>query len=1093
MRPPRALLLLSLLLACEPVDDGKSVDSGATPDSGGGAEGGDDGSDTGTRDDPRPDPGVCTVVEVSPRVVERTGADPVSVAVRCEDATALTNVWLELPELELTVPVAGEPDDGGTGWTGRAELDDLEELVFEKGLSFGMDVSSYKLDEDRRTPEGERELLATAAHLGALGLRMHDARGDFATLADIQARPIYGAEGTRILRARRAAGGPTDIDGDDVPDDVLATTIVIEGGNLEIRDNASLSLGGSSLVVGSVGWTADAPAGTQQVFPAPAHSAAGGQLATAVDGAAVPLAVHGLSVWDRSASGTATYTVDPAALGLADGTSTTPPQPLGVHHSAKEEAGSVSTLLQAVTLSGLGTRTEDGKPVLFGVQWADGDGSAPSHSWTAEASWPTLLPELSVAIAGMGTEVLVFFRGKDSVRGNDSLGATSIDAATGKTLGTLELASVPLPLQGGASLQVDLNGDGSPELLTAVVDDNGVLQVIYGAPSSSVGLSKADVHQPLGDRPAPWAGLDHELELQPDGDGGIVLLVHASTSGLPISQTLHFPRKGDAVDFTAAPASVVVAREAAAVQLGPPLEDCTTAPCSLILTGSSRAAAGLGGTLSISTLAWKGEEPPVLPVAAEGDHTIVISGGSLEIRDNSNLTLRAALPLDQTAPVHKHSIDEGWVVFGRSQGIAEVEDGLPVLLTYDSASLDSPGVTVLPTMAARSMEFQIPEKVVMEKDDDFYGLASGDGGEPGLTVVWTSVWDSDEDKRPDAQAVQVARVPLAELARGGSVLRREGEPTVLSSVAGLSSLGGGLSGGGLVHSGGLGPVIVPVQRGQQRRESWLWDGEDTAATLPLSAAAGVETVASTGAATTDDLLAVLPWDTGTDCPYALVLVPGASRNWDENIDASTVLSTSDSTDCAGLVQPLGTLDADGDGVAWPVLAASVDEGLTVAELSWDGESWLQLPATTLPLARLARADVGDVDGDGLDELILRAAGDPSRALVLRSDGHALSPSAEATALRAGAVTAEAWAEALEQLSDEPLDVVDSEDAGITGPGEAAFLVLDDLGASVPLGPCGAPAVGGCGWSWASKDEESEPPPKQRELKLHKWTHVALSH
>lgn len=1088
MSTHRTVVLLALLLGCEPVDDGKSADSGAPPDSGDGGGEGDDGGDTGTRDDPRPDPGVCTVVDVSPRVVERTGGDPVSVELRCEDATALSNVWVELPALELTTPLEGEADGGGTGWTGRTSLSELDELVAEKGLSFGMDVSKYNLDEELRTPEGTRERLPTAAHLGALGLRLHDAREDFAALADIAAQPVLGAEGLRVLRAWRAEGGTVDIDGDGVSEDVLATALTIGGGSLEIRDSSSLSVGGSSLVVGAVGWTSDAPAGTQRIFPVPAHLSSGGQLALAVDGAMSPLAVHGLSAWDRSASGTATYPVTLEDTDLADDLSFSQPRFLGVHHSTKEDAATVSELLQTVTLSGLATRTADGKPVLFGVRWTDGAGSSPNATWSADAPWPTVLPELSAAIAGMGTEVLVFFRGKDS------LGTTSFDAATGKVMGSLELPSVALPLQAGASLQVDIDGKTGPELLTAVVDKNGVLQVIHGAPSSSVGFAKADVHLPLGDQPAPWAGGEHSLSLQPDGDGGVVLLVHASTGGLPASQTLHFPRKGDAVDFSTAPSPVVVARGAAAVQLGPPLTDCTVAPCSLILAGTAATATGTAGALSLTTLDWRGEEPPVVPVAAAGDHTIVVSGGSLEIRDNSTISLRSTLPLDATAPVHTLPLDEGWVVFGRSQGVSEVEDGQPVLLSFAEGSLDTPGVTVLPTVEGRSMEFQIPEKVVMEKEDDFYGLASGDGGDPGITAVWTSVWDSDADQRPDAQAVQVLRVPLRELARGGSEARVAGGPlSQLISVEGMATLSGRLSGGGLVDSGGTGPVIVPVQRGQQVRQSWLWDGEDTTSTVPLSAVDTVEAVASSGPSATDDLLAVLPWDTGTACLYATVLVPGLSRDWSENIDAATVLSTSGSADCTGLAQPLGTLDADGDGVAWPVLAQTTDAGMAVWELTWDGTDWLALPPTALPFAGLSRADVGDVDGDGLDELILRPAEDPGRALVLRTGARALAPSTDATTLEPGAVTAEAWTAAREQLSDAVLDVVDSEDAGLSDATDPPFLVLDDLGASAPLGPCGAPAIGGCGWSWGAAEAETEPPPKQRELTMNTWTHVAITH
>ena len=138
----------------------------------------------------------------------------------------------------------------------------------------------------------------------------------------------------------------------------------------------------------------------------------------------------------------------------------------------------------------------------------------------------------------------------------------------------------------------------------------------------------------------------------------------------------------------------------------------------------------------------------------------------------------------------------------------------------------------------------------------------------------------------------------------------------------------------------------------------------------------------------DDVIALVGRDTGTACPLALVLYPGANLT-----AAPVVLSTSDDPRCAGLEIPLGTMrglptrsvtNVRGahETASWSPPGAEPVEVVLSA--------WARQPTNAMPDAlravelgrgtegpgrggrgssvRFELPAVGDVDGDGIDDL-----------------------------------------------------------------------------------------------------------------------------
>ncbi len=127
---------------------------------------------------------------------------------------------------------------------------------------------------------------------------------------------------------------------------------------------------------------------------------------------------------------------------------------------------------------------------------------------------------------------------------------------------------------------------------------------------------------------------------------------------------------------------------------------------------------------------------------------------------------------------------------------------------------------------------------------------------------------------------------------------------------------------------------------------------------------------------------------GAGCPLALTLVPGASPSEADNLADARVLATSSRADCADLPVPVGAADFDGRGAHTLVLAQAADPedasaGVTWSEVVHPGGALRQLPGTTITGRRLnvaksvALARLGDVDGDGLDDLTVPLASRPA--------------------------------------------------------------------------------------------------------------------
>lgn len=118
------------------------------------------------------------------------------------------------------------------------------------------------------------------------------------------------------------------------------------------------------------------------------------------------------------------------------------------------------------------------------------------------------------------------------------------------------------------------------------------------------------------------------------------------------------------------------------------------------------------------------------------------------------------------------------------------------------------------------------------------------------------------------------------------------------------------------------------------------------------------------------------WETGTDCPWATVLVPGLSEDMSSNWEAAQVLSTSEDAACRDLAWALGSADVYGDGGSVVVLS----DGTLLRLLEF------QIPEKVV----MEKEDdfygmqSGDFNGDGLADMVLVQA-DGERVLWL-SDG-----------------------------------------------------------------------------------------------------------
>lgn len=976
---PRALTLLLLLLAACDGGDGK----GSTGDSAG-----DTGltSDTGDTGAPSPDDG-CTSSHIDRLSVSEAGGDVLGIVLECEDASQISFVEVAVPELGLNVRFEGGPSDDGSQWWGNS-LSELEELVVEKGLSFGMDVSKYNLDEDR--PAVVTNTQSIAVTRAAPDIRGYGYAPPEGAENQVPGAPIGEVAIDSIFTPLSA--GFADLDGDGEADEVQAWVMTHD------PDTGAVGAGRCALGDGSTcapstvleGFEASSIASENPIFaePSGAHTnvlyAARGTEDTGKGEAAFSVAVAGADALkvgivnpSRDAKTEAlSATLSYSTLGLA-ASKTSEPDPATVPVVAAVRAAfdtrgsSLSDRLGEWTVSGVGIGAEDGSPVLWGATLK---GSTVTGTWRSSLGLATVFPQ-ATRIAGMGTEVIVFF----GINTDGELTALSVSASTGKQLSSLSFPGVtdPSSIQGTVA---DIDQDGTTEIYAAAVGAEG-LSVVSGELSSSVGFAKGSVT--AIDLPLP-GGLRLD-GLSTDEAGNLALSAVVSVAGEETGwlATGAVTAEDLGVTLDTLQLDSLGTASRALVSGGGECSADVQGFCGLMLhQPGERTGFSAGAPIRFHSLDWRGDEARGIPLVGTETYTVVATDvGTVQAFDLKGAAVGEPLPVSPTLPLSAFELDGRLHVFGAAT--IPTDDDLYRAGDLIVASVDQDGLSAT-SIVAQSDEFQIPEKVVMEKDQDFYGLATGGGGgapsPTGATVLWTTLSDTDGDGTPDSTALHTARLSLDELAGGGESVRLE--------------LGGGTASGGLIghevahvvqQRGPIGPSAVLTARGEASMRSFLRG--------PLSEGTGATSLgALTDSAVTDDLIAVMPWETGTKCGLATVWVPGTTTDWADNLSGAIVLSTAEAADCSDLAVPVGGLDPDGAGVRWPVLAQRDDDAgtTTFSEVIWDGRQLLQLPGVVVPYTAFDQITTGEMNYDGRDDLFIVPAG-WSTALLLQTNGRSLSP------------------------------------------------------------------------------------------------------
>ena len=1088
MRRLTVFLMTSLAVACtdaEKVDSGVADDpgdSGVTDseDSGEGVDSGDTAASA--------DPG-CVLAHVDGLVLDRTGGDSLSLVLHCEDATAVDGAEVRLPDLDVTVSVSGAAESDGTTWKGKS-LSELEELVAEKGLAFGMDVSHYDLDGELRVVPPATDVVDA--------VRFHDSHADFSdTVTDGRGQLTgFGLDIAQVVVQQIDRDtGVVDHDGDGTAEDVhvwaasvahdvgagmLSVGLDVCGLDAESTCSpaavATLPFDPTAAPDGHAHYGSDP--GYRLPLLAVEHTvgkqeAAFGATTLTSTGVAVQVVRHTAAGTDVGPQ----VALEAADLGLSAGA--------GVHVAALHSAytfgaASAREAVGTLTLAGVGEAARTGEVVVWGAKVAAG-GTKPEGVWNSKLTAATAFPAATQLIAGMGTEVLVFFTQSD----DGALTATSYHAKSGEVLGTLELDDVSGPFLAVDSAPADFDGDGTPELVVHAVDEDGVLYTAHGELSARYGFAKADVYTPWGDGRAPTTpptievGDDFEFESSIDElDVYIVSRSGRAVDGGPVWAT-GWTVERDNTEALGKPPIVqdVLAVDATAALVAPGGDSCgDTAKgfCGLVLAQTEPGDTGAvvsGDAVSVVSTTWAGEATRGIPVVQTEGFVVVLEGGVFVVYDAAGNRLGDPLPFDPNVPVSAAERGGELVVFG---GTGDVEGRSVATGDLAIVWVDRDGGQGTAVLRSAD-EFQIPEKVVMEKDGDFYGRSSGDGSH-GITLTYSAA--SRGDVGGWSSILHYGRVVVDEPPGAGETIELDPAdfPTVGSASAETDDLADGAY--GLKHplSPGmpLGPGPVMMRKGRAKKRPVAPDPR-YGGMRPVGDLTGVTTVADwTAESETDDLLAVVPMETGTACPLATVLVPGTSLDSAANVAGTVVLATSDREDCADLAVPVGALDIDGEGAEWAVLAqADPDAGTTrLRELVWDGEAWLLLPGVTLPVATLSAVNTGDLDGDGVQDLLLDLPADgdrPATRLSLHTRGRSLAPlDATGTDFAAApSISEDTLAEAIAALDPTvDLDGLDSVRHGLTAADEPWFVVTDDLAGQWILGLCygGNTALASCGWS-----------------------------
>lgn len=135
---------------------------------------------------------------------------------------------------------------------------------------------------------------------------------------------------------------------------------------------------------------------------------------------------------------------------------------------------------------------------------------------------------------------------------------------------------------------------------------------------------------------------------------------------------------------------------------------------------------------------------------------------------------------------------------------------------------------------------------------------------------------------------------------------------------------------------------------------------------------------------------VVPWETGTECPLATVLVAGVEGALSDNKDKVVVLDTSEDPTCADLALPMVSGSLMGGGslqhVLYKVHLGGSEVQVVYRHPTLKGELHTASHHGLYSIAARSSAPVGssaDINGDGLDDVLIQ---DASGSLLLVSDG-----------------------------------------------------------------------------------------------------------
>ena len=602
-----------------------------------------------------------------------------------------------------------------------------------------------------------------------------------------------------------------------------------------------------------------------------------------------------------------------------------------------------------------------------------------------------------------GDQVLVWSVGRDSKAGSSwKLHVWSQDA-----LGQRGADDSPLyedaftdsinPLFQGATVP-DLDGDGLNELVLRVAGEGGAYVGVFTATDGASfdgdaawlsldGEAASDGATPVGTAPVRWMAPESVHKVS-TSDGGSELAVHLSVQRDEGGTTRHLlleadPRGASSASFTFKP-NRITDRVLAA-----PPDDDTAWP--------GRAAVLVGGGASVSPAKDVSSEDLVegelvfVGQSRDGGPVVLARATHPDACDSLGVCGSVIADLGDGQELFLH--EDGSVWLGETD-LSEHLDAMD-LLFVDEGGLARKGDVTLIRREASGESGELDIVVVSEGElvgtmpvssdwgEGFVASGWGSPSERGELVLFGGSGDVESFRMlaTSEDAVALAEVPVEVFLKGAP------DAAIVPSADGLVEIFNSNAAKGVSPPGGPAAVGATLSTEGQ----WLPHHIRESNVIEDRAA--------------PDLVVTLPWETGTACPWATVLLTGQAL--DEAVADATVLDTADESDCSDLEVPVLAADLLGAGSP-QLLTARTDGHVTVLKhyVLQDGElkGSEQLSLNTAGFGASASAgasagfgasagmrwlSAGDLDGDGLQDLYCASELEElGGAGVIRGDGAA---------------------------------------------------------------------------------------------------------